>query len=52
MEIGLNLCVAIIKQNIKGNTEFAAILSDLGIEESQQTELCDTFQAQYVTRLD
>ena len=44
MEIALNLCVAVIKQNIKGNTEFTAVLADLGIEDKKAAEICEIIQ--------
>ena len=52
IEITLNLCAAIIKQNIRGSSEFTAVLNDLGIDESMHGELTQVFLKEYVARLE
>ena len=39
LDIVLNICSLIIKQNVNGTSEFALILNDLGVPENQQAEL-------------
>ena len=52
LDIVLNLCASIIRANIKGQTEFTHILTDLGLDKTSHQELAAIFQAQYVDRLE
>jgi hypothetical protein len=52
IELTLNLCASIIKQNIRGSAEFTAVLNDLGIDESVHADLSQVFQKEYVARLE
>ena len=43
LDITLNICSQIIKQNVRGTSEFTLILNDLGVPEASHVELCQVF---------
>ena len=52
LDIVLNLCASIVKVNVKGQEEFAHVLSDLKIDRPTQEGICQVFQAHYLERVD
>ena len=52
MEIVLNICAQIIKVNIRGQEEFAHVLSELGIDQATQAEVVKVFKMHYLDRIE
>mmetsp|Transcript_2677 Transcript_2677/g.4507 ORF Transcript_2677/g.4507 Transcript_2677/m.4507 type:complete len:141 (-) Transcript_2677:490-912(-) len=51
LEVALNLSASVVKANIKGVEEFAAILQDLGIDQAESQACVETFSLHYLQRI-